>query len=255
MDFMRDDGKCVIVAMDHGASMGMIGGLENVEDAIKSVSEADGLLLTYGAARRYGALIKDRGMPFLLRCDHLTSLMPTKPSEIDGYGLIADLDEVQRLGASGVMLYLVFGMNSTEASVKNVEMVAGFADACEEAGLPLCVETVLWGRNFTREEQSDPRYVRHACRVASDLGADIIRAPYTGSRESFAEVVRCSYVPVTMMGGDRTDLGSTLQDVRDAMDAGASGAVLGKSIWQSRHPAETLRAIIRIVHEDVGAEA
>jgi len=42
--------------------------------------------------------------------------MPTKPSETDGYCLIADLDEVQRLGASGVMLYLVLGMNSTEAS-------------------------------------------------------------------------------------------------------------------------------------------
>jgi DhnA family fructose-bisphosphate aldolase class Ia len=254
MDFVRDDGKCVIIAMDHGASMGVIDGLKNAEGAIRSMSEADGIILTYGTARRYSDLLREARMPFILRCDNLTSLMPTKPSEIDGYCLIADLDEVQRLGASGVMLYLVLGMNSTEASVKNIETVAGFADACEEAGLPLFVETVLWGRNFIREEQNDVRYVRHACRIASELGADIIRAPYTGSVESFAEVIGSSYVPVTIMGGDRTDAGSTLQDVRDAMDAGASGAVLGKSVWQDRETSKMLKAVLRIVHENASVD-
>lgn len=35
MDFVKDDGRCVIVAMDHGAAMGAIKGLEDVESAIK----------------------------------------------------------------------------------------------------------------------------------------------------------------------------------------------------------------------------
>jgi len=39
MDFVRDDGKCVIIAMDHGASMGVIDGLKNAEGAIRSMSE------------------------------------------------------------------------------------------------------------------------------------------------------------------------------------------------------------------------
>jgi DhnA family fructose-bisphosphate aldolase class Ia len=67
-------------------------------------------------------------------------------------------------------------------------------------------------------------------------------------------VIGSSYVPVTIMGGDRTDAGSTLQDVRDAMDAGASGAVLGKSVWQSGEPSKMLKAVLRIVHENASVD-
>jgi len=250
MDFVKDDGRCVIVAMDHGAAMGAIEGLEDVESAIKKASKADGLLLTYGTAKRFNSFLKEQKIPFILRCDHFTSLLSIKPPEIEGYSITADIDEAQKLGASAVMLYLVFGMNSTEAFVKNVEAVAGFAEACSEAGLPLYVESVLWGKNFAKEEQNDVKFVKHACRIAAELGADIIKAPYTGSRESFEEVVKGCYVPITVLGEAKGETNEVLKNVRDAMDAGAIGVVFGRNVWQSKEPEKMLGAISRLVHEN-----
>jgi len=48
-------------------------------------------------------------MPFILRCDHFTSLLTVKPPELEGYSVTSNVEEAKDLGASAVMfiLYLV----------------------------------------------------------------------------------------------------------------------------------------------------
>ena len=51
----------------------------------------------------------------------------------------------------------------------------------------------------------DVSVVKHAARVGAELGADIVKVPYTGSPESFREVVEGCFVPVVIAGGEKME--------------------------------------------------
>ena len=250
-EFIKQDGKCVIVAIDHGIAMGALDGIKDMENTIKLMIEgkADGLLLSYGTVKKYKELLVDSKMPFILRCDHFTSLITVKAPEKEGYSVTVEVEQAKEMGASAVMFYLVFGMNSTDAFVKNVETITKAAKLCNKIKLPLYVESVLWGKNFSKDEQSNAKYIQNICRIAAELGADIIKAPYSGSKDSFKDVVSSCYVPITVLGGSKSnDESEVLNNVKDAIDAGSIGVVFGRNIWQAQDPVKMLKSIINIVH-------
>src|SRR5260370_8545927 len=93
--------------------------------------------------------------------------------------------------------------------------------------------------------------VADACRMAVENGADIVKTFYTGERESFKKVIRSCYVPVLVLGGPKTHSDKEfLVSIRDAMDAGAVGIVIGRNIWQSASPTAMTRALVALVHHD-----
>jgi DhnA family fructose-bisphosphate aldolase class Ia len=51
-----------------------------------------------------------------------------------------------------------------------------------------------------------------------------------------------------------SDLVSTLRLADESMRTGAAGVVFGRTIWQQPDPAEALRAVCAIVHEDASVE-
>jgi class I fructose-bisphosphate aldolase len=46
----------------------------------------------------------------------------------------------------------------------------------------------------------------------------------------------------------------TLKMVKEAMEAGAKGVLIGRSVWGSENPAAGVKALRRIVHEGFAAE-
>jgi DhnA family fructose-bisphosphate aldolase class Ia len=81
------------------------------------------------------------------------------------------------------------------------------------------------------------------------MGADMIKTVYTGSAESFQEVVEACPVPVVVAGGPKTDEPrALLQMVYDAMQSGAVGIAIGRNIWQATNPPATIRALAKIIH-------
>ncbi|MGC8974802.1 MAG: class I fructose-bisphosphate aldolase, partial [Thermoprotei archaeon] len=73
-----------------------------------------------------------------------------------------------------------------------------------------------------------------------------------GSKETFAEVVKAAAgVPVLMSGGPKTqNIREFLIRVKNVMDAGASGVVVGRNIFQHKNPKGVVRAVKEIVHEN-----
>jgi DhnA family fructose-bisphosphate aldolase class Ia len=45
-----------------------------------------------------------------------------------------------------------------------------------------------------------------------------------------------------------------LGDVQDAVDAGARGPIIGRSVWQADDPAAVTRALGEIVHEGASVD-
>ena len=57
-------------------------------------------------------------------------------------------------------------------------------------------------------------------------------------------------MPTLIAGGPRMNtVEETLGVVAGAMEAGASGVVFGRNIWQSKNPAAMVRALQSIIHK------
>lgn len=46
-----------------------------------------------------------------------------------------------------------------------------------------------------------------------------------------------------------------LQEIRDALDAGASGVAMGRNIWGNEDPVRYAAAIAKLIHEDCSVDA
>jgi DhnA family fructose-bisphosphate aldolase class Ia len=120
-------------------------------------------------------------------------------------------------------------------------------------GMPLLA--MMYTRGPKVENEFDVRWVRHAARVGAELGADIVKVAYTGSPETFQEVVEGCFVPVVIAGGEK--MGSDqdiLEMVEGAVTAGGAGVSIGRNVFQHKDPAKIVQAICKIVHRGAGTE-
>lgn len=121
---------------------------------------------------------------------------------------------------------------------------------------PHIVETVTWGNEIPSRFETDPKYMANAARIRWELGADILKVPYTGGVESFKPIVDTAPVPFVILGGPSTrSVRALLDDVSGVMDAGARGLIVGRSIWQTEDPAAVVSALREIVHEEAAVDA
>jgi fructose-bisphosphate aldolase/2-amino-3,7-dideoxy-D-threo-hept-6-ulosonate synthase len=104
-------------------------------------------------------------------------------------------------------------------------------------------------------DERDPTALAHAVRLAAELGADVIKTGYSGDPESYTAVTAATRRPVVIAGGARGSDRETLEMVAGAMEAGAAGVSMGRSIFQHPDPGAITAAVAAVIHEgaDPGA--
>jgi DhnA family fructose-bisphosphate aldolase class Ia len=103
--------------------------------------------------------------------------------------------------------------------------------------------------------ERDIRNVKHAVRVGYELGADIIKTNFTGSIDSFIEVTENCPVPIVVAGGSKISDKELLAEVKSAILAGASGAAIGRNVFQHSRPDLIVKSLNKIIHEDFEVES
>ena len=247
--------RSVIIAVDHGL-LGTTPGLVNFERALRKVlpGSPDGLLISPGMLARYAHLLQGRERPgIVVTLDaFIHETLPNRGQRGEDYRLIASVEDAVRMGADAVKMVLIFGREQVEVHADNVEEVARVARQCEVWGIPLMVEPTLWGTTVPEPEKNDAELIGSICRVAVELGADILKAPYTGNPETFRRVVEASPVPVVILGGPRmTTEQDVLGAVAGAVEAGAVGVAFGRNVFQHDNPTGMVKALRRVVHDRV----
>jgi DhnA family fructose-bisphosphate aldolase class Ia len=251
-------GNAVVVALDHGLSLGSPAGFENPEETLDNVlrGEPDAVLVGPHFARHYQDRLQEADVDVVLTADVVTwSTSPGRDNDQDLWTPAFDAEFLEELDPVGVKVVLVFGRDDNETFIRNVEYIGELAEDLRGTGIPLVVEPVMWGRRVPAQLETDADFVADAMRMGWEFGADILKAPYTGSVESFEPLVENSPVPVMILGGPAT--GTTrgmLESVEGAMDAGARGLMIGRTIWKSDDPARTVSALMKIVHEGAAVE-
>ncbi len=237
MNRILESGRAVIVPMDHGVSDGAIEGLVDMERTISLVDNggASAVLLHKG-------LIKSlRAPPTCGTIMHISG--GTKYSEDKNRKvLVSGVETAIRLGADAVSIHVNVGGSASEHDM--LEDLGEIADLCDEKGMPLLAMTYPRGKGVT----GSPQEVAHAARIGGELGADLVKCPYTGDIPSMSRVTAACPVPVVIAGGPRCDSDmDVLQMVDDAMTSGCIGISLGRNIFQHRRPdlmTAALRSII-----------
>ena len=239
----RQSGSTVIVPMDHGVSVGPIAGLIDMGKAVNEVAEGGAnavighLGLPLHGHRGYG---KDIGL--ILHLSASTSLNPDPNAKV----LVSCVERSIKMGADGVSIHVNLG---AETEGRMLEDMGTIALSCMEWGMPLLAMMYCRGKKIKNEY--DVKVVKHAARVASELGADIVKVNYTGSPESFREVVEGSTIPVVIAGGEKMEtVEEVLQIVRGMKDAGGKGVSIGRNVFQAASPMKMVAAISAIVHDD-----
>jgi len=237
----RNTGKTVIVPMDHGISVGPIDGVLKIKDTIEKVSQggANAIVEHKGLVgeghRRHG---RDIGLIVHLSASTMLSTDPNAKT------LVCKVDEALKLGADAVSIHVNLG-NGHEK-----EMLNDFGRVSHEArtwGMPLLAMIYPRGPEITNEY--DVNVVKHAARVGYEMGADIVKVSYTGSVESFREVVEGCNIPVVIAGGEKMDSDQDiLEMVKGAIDAGGAGVSIGRNIFQHRNPTLMVQAMSSIIH-------
>jgi len=83
-----------------------------------------------------------------------------------------------------------------------------------------------------------------------ELGADMVKLPYTGDVESMKWVVKSAgKVKVLVVGGSKTEEATFLAKTREILEAGAVGWAVGRNVWQNEKPVEFAKKIAEILYE------
>jgi len=99
-------------------------------------------------------------------------------------------------------------------------------------------------------ERREARYLGLACRIAAELGAQVVKTYYCA--KDFDKVVDGCPVPVVMAGGPQTDTElEVFEFVYDGIQKGAIGVNLGRNIWKHDYPVAMITAIRAIIHDNI----
>ena len=164
----------------------------------------------------------------------------------EGHVLATQVEEALALGADAVKVLLIFGRKDLHVHAMNLHRVARVIAEAEKLGVPVMVETVLWGLGIPKERRHDPGLIPHICRIGAELGADIVKAPYAPG--VYRELTARLPVPVVILGGDVTGEEAMYETVAQAVAEGAAGVAIGRNVFQAESPARVTARLLEIVH-------
>jgi fructose-bisphosphate aldolase, class I len=172
----------------------------------------------------------------------------------------ATVADAVRLGADAVGYTLYVGTPAQEADFAQYRQVR---EDAHRFGMPLIVWAYPRGAAIEAKGGKDSFYaVDYAARTASELGADVVKVnfphpekrtavkePYQrefSSQEAINAVVRSANRTLLLVsGGARAGDDAMLEKARESMEAGGTGLIFGRNIWQREHD-ESLRFVTRL---------
>jgi len=243
----RNSGRTVIIPMDHGVTVGPIAGLEDMRTTVSRIvaGGANAILMHKGIVRAgHRGTGKDIGL--IIHLSGGTSMSPDPNAK----ELICTVEEAIRLGADAVSVHINLGAETDREMLGQLGFVA---ERCLQWQMPLIA--MMYTRGPKIKNEFDVNNVKHAARVGAELGADIVKCVYTGSVDSFREVVEGCPVPVVIAGGDKMDSDKDIFEmVEGALKAGATGVSIGRNAFQHKDPEKIVEALSKIVHNGASLE-
>jgi fructose-bisphosphate aldolase, class I len=189
-------------------------------------------------------------VPLILKINGKTDVPPSDEalSPLNG-----SVEDAVRLGADAVGYTLYVGSPRQDEDLLQLRSVR---QDCERFGMPLVIWAYPRGRDIAKKGGQNSFYaIDYAARLAMEMGADVVKlnmpkidpdkdkdapAPYNELEVSQEDAVRqvvssAGRSLVVLSGGSKIDDEQLLQQTRFIMEAGGSGVIYGRNVWQRPH--------------------
>ena len=247
------NGMALILPIDHGLEHGprdFFANPESVDPAYQLRLAKEGgfsaIVLHIGLAEKYMKEFTGE-IPLILKLNGKTSIPPDTHAFSPQ---TASVEDAVRLGADAVGYTLFVG---SPAQDKDFIQFAKIREDSQRFGVPLIVWAYPRGEAIEAKGGRDSLYaVDYAARVANELGADMVKInipeydkersrlypkPYDtlqlNAKEALEKVIKSAgKTMVLISGGEEMGDDELLEKVRISLEAGATGLVFGRNLWQ-----------------------
>ena len=254
--FNPESGRTVLLAVDDGYFQGAPAGLINLRETIAPLLPyCDAISPTIGGLKT--SMDPRCSTPIILRATGGNSMR--RPEELDDEIVTVSVEEMVRCNAVGFTVSCYIGLPHQS---QTIESLTTLADEAKRFGLvtigitavgadPVLTKFVKGeredGGELTADDKKEAlRYLKHACRVVSENGADIVKTYYC---DGFEEVVDACLSPIIIAGGTKRPTKEALEFTFNAIKAGAVGVDMGRNIFQNENPLAMIQAVRTIVHD------
>jgi len=242
------DGKVLILAYDHGLEHGPVdfeevpasADPEHVFD-IATHPAVTSLAVQKGIAEAYYPSYEG-DVDLLAKLNGTSNLWMGEPDSAVNWSV----DYAAEVGADAVGFTLYGGSNN------EIEMAEEFRRAQEQAreyDMPVVMWSYPRGQGLKNDKK--PGVIAYAARQALELGADVAKVKYPGSKEAMEETVRMAgNTKVIMSGGSKKSDREFLESVKAVIDAGGAGLAVGRNVFQRENPTRILDALEQVIFEE-----
>ena len=263
MNRLFTHGGCLDVAVDHGVcnEPSFLVGLEDMAAVVDGLVAAkpDAIQMAYGQAdllqsrpeKDKPALVMriDMGNPYNSRRHRVMwSQLQNHDEPIIG---------ALEMDAACVVVNLFMLPDEPELFRQCVENISRVRAACARYAMPLMIEPLVMLPNETRggyQVDGDAEKIVTLVRLASEMGADIIKADPTDDPQDYHRVIEAARCPVLVRGGGKEDLKAVLAKSAAIMAQGAKGMVYGRNVYQHDNPKAVVAALMALIHEGASAD-
>ena len=241
-------GTSAVVAFDHGFN-GMVAGGEDARAIIERLATAsiDGILIGPGLLPQLSPLLAHPGAPRVIATlDGGTfGVLPGIEHPLTHHRRAVSPAFALRHGAVAAKMILPLGLGDTKALAESTSLLGRTAEECDALGLPFMIEPAFWGADL---DGVDDDMIRHAARMATELGATILKLPAPSRPEVITEIGSHLAVPVWVLGGVPTAGGGIGSSIVEWMRAGATGVAIGRNIWGRPNLTAAVDGLTAAVH-------
>ncbi|MEM2931225.1 MAG: 2-amino-3,7-dideoxy-D-threo-hept-6-ulosonate synthase [Nitrososphaerota archaeon] len=242
---LTERGRMLCIPMDHGITAGPMKGLDTIYQTIEKIEEggATAFLVQKGIIKHMKRVPR---IGFIVHVSASTSICPDPNWKVRVGTALSAI----RLGADGLSVHINIGSKMEPLMLKKLGLLV---DECDSFGLPIIA--MMYPRGEGVKDPNDPKILAHVARVGAELGADIVKVPFSGDAESFSKIVEACPAPIVMAGGPKVDSDeAVLAMAKAAIDAGAMGVTIGRNVFMHEKPELIVRALRGVVIEGMNVK-
>ena len=241
--FAHPSGRLCSVAVDHfiGYGDGLPAGLRHIKPTLAAIMAAkpDAVTMHKGiAASAWG--------PY---AGQVSLIIQSTLARVDAlaHEQLATPEEAVRLGADAIAC-AAFIRGATEAV--QLRVIGDVVREAERFDLPVIFHIYPRHLDGVPRVSYEPEDIAWAVRCAVETGADVVKTPYCGNVQAFAEIVADSPVPVVCAGGPKSNtLEAALEMMAEVIESGARGATIGRNIWGFPEITQAVEAFKAVIHD------
>jgi DhnA family fructose-bisphosphate aldolase class Ia len=224
--FSHPTGRFLSVAVDHMINypVGMPAGLRAMGATLAKLVEAQpsAITLNKGIAKRFMG-------PHAGKVPMIIQSMALRPGD-SNFADTATVEEAVAMGADAIAVAMFVHCDMEVTYIRHLSAVVR---AAESFGLPVIPHIYPLSSGDERNTVAhDAEAIFYAVRVGLEMGADVLKVPYTGDVASFRDIVAETPAPVVTAGGPRCDtLDEAVALVRAVVKTGAAGSTVGRNVW------------------------